>query len=85
MNTTILGFPGGASGKEPACQCRKHKSHGFDLWVGMIPRRRAWQSTPVFLPTESHEQRAWVGTVHSITKNQTRLKQLCCCILKKQI
>ena len=24
------GFPGGASGKEPACQCRKHKRHGFD-------------------------------------------------------
>jgi len=21
----ILGFPGGASGKEPACQCRRHK------------------------------------------------------------
>ena len=28
------GFPGGASGKEPACQCRRQKSHGFDPWVG---------------------------------------------------
>ena len=27
------GFPGGASGKEPACQCRRHKGHGFDPWV----------------------------------------------------
>ena len=25
-----LGFPGGASGKEPACQCRKHERCGFD-------------------------------------------------------
>ena len=23
------GFPGGASGKEPACQCRRHKRHKF--------------------------------------------------------
>ena len=26
----------------------------FDLWVRKIPRRRAWQPTPVFLPGESH-------------------------------
>ena len=25
-------------------------------WVGMIPWRRAWQATPVFLPGESHGQ-----------------------------
>ena len=29
-------------GQEPACQCRKHKRHGFDPWVGKIPWRRAW-------------------------------------------
>ena len=23
-------FPEGASGKEPACQCRRHKRRGFD-------------------------------------------------------
>ena len=34
------GFPGGANGKEPACQCRKHKTHGFNPWVGKIPWRR---------------------------------------------
>jgi len=26
---------------------------GFDLWVGKIPWRSAWQPTPVFLPGES--------------------------------
>ena len=25
----LLGFPDGASGKEPACQCRRHKRHRF--------------------------------------------------------
>ena len=51
--TNLRGFPGGASGKEPASQCRRHKKRGFNPWVGKIPWRRAWQSTPVFLPRES--------------------------------
>ena len=29
------------------------KRHGFDLWVGQISWRRAWQPIPVFLPGES--------------------------------
>ena len=49
------------TGKEPACQCRSHKRHGFDPWVGKIPWRRAWQPTPVFLPGESHGQRCWLA------------------------
>ena len=28
-----LSFPGGASGKEPACQCKGHERRGSDLWV----------------------------------------------------
>ena len=34
---------GGASGKEPSCQCRRRKRCRFDTWVGMIPWRRKWQ------------------------------------------
>ena len=56
-----LGFPGGTSGKEPTCQCRRQKRRGFDPWVGKIPWRRAWQPTPVFLPGELHGQRSQVG------------------------
>ena len=37
----VRGFPGGTDGKEPACQCWRHKRHRFDLWVGKIPWRRA--------------------------------------------
>ena len=33
----------------------------FDPWVGKIPWRRKWQSTPVFLPEGSHGQRSLVG------------------------
>ena len=55
------GFPGGASGKEPACQCRRHRRPGFDAWVRKIPWRRVWQPTPVFLPGESQGHRSLVG------------------------
>ena len=51
-------FPGGTSGKEPTCQCRRPV---FDLWVGKIPWRSKGQPTPVFLPGESHGQRNLVG------------------------
>ena len=54
-------FPGAASGKEPACQCRRWKRHGFEPWVRKILWRRKWQPTLVFLPGESHGQRSQVG------------------------
>ena len=47
------GISGGTSGKEPTCQCRKHKKQGFNPWVGKIPWWRKWQPTPVFLSGES--------------------------------
>ena len=50
----ILGFPGGTSGREPACQCRRCKRHRFDPFVGRICWRRTWQPTPIFLLGEPH-------------------------------
>ena len=49
------------SGKEPIYQCRRHKRHGFDHWVGEIPWRTEWLHTSVFLPGESHGQRNLAG------------------------
>ena len=51
-------FPVCLSGKESACQCRRH---GFNPWVGKIPWRRKWQPTPVFLPGKTHGQRSLAG------------------------
>ena len=39
------------SGKESACQCRRH---GFNTQDGKIPWRRKWQPTLAFLPGKSH-------------------------------
>ena len=60
--------------KQPACQCRRCKRHGFDAWVRKIPRRRARQPTP-FMLGECHGQRRLVGyMVHRVARSQTWLK-----------
>ena len=45
----------------------------FSPWVGKIPWRRKWRSTPVFLPGKSHRQRSLVGWVHGVAKSRTLL------------
>ena len=60
-NLYLWRTPGGASGKELACQCRRQRRPRFDPWVWKIPWRRKWHSTPVFLPGESHGQRSLAG------------------------
>ena len=71
-----VGFPGGAGGKEPICQCRRHKRLGFNPWVKKIPWKREWLPTPVFLPGESHGQRSLVGYSQRVAKSWTQLKWL---------
>ena len=45
----LLSWPGGISGKEPTCQCRRRNRRRCDPWVGKMPWRRDWLPTPVFL------------------------------------
>ena len=47
-----LAIPGGASGKELTCQCRRHNRRGSI--PGKILLRRKWQPSPVFLPRGLH-------------------------------
>ena len=47
--------------KELSCQCRRHKTRGFDPCVGKILWRRKWQPTPVFMPGKSQGQRSLAG------------------------
>ena len=37
MYYIFMGFSGGASGKEPVCQCKRCKRQGFNPWVRKIP------------------------------------------------
>ena len=43
------GFPGGASGKEFTCHCKRHKRHGCLLQVRKISWSRKWQLALVVL------------------------------------
>ena len=51
------GFSGGTNVQESACQCRTHRRHGIDPWVGEIACRRKWQPNPSILAWKS----PWTG------------------------
>ena len=59
--TRPIELPRWLSGKESACQCRRHRRCALDPWIEKIPWRREWQPIPVFLPGNFHKQRNLVG------------------------
>ena len=63
------GLPGWLSGKESAHQCRRL---GIDPWVRKIPWSRKWQTTPVFLPGDSHGQGSLDTTEHPCMPSSRR-------------
>ena len=63
-----MDFPGGTSGKEPACQCRRHKKFWFDPWVRKIPHGYPLQYSCLENPMD---RGAWRVTVHRIAESQT--------------
>ena len=69
------GFPGGANGKEPTCQCWRPERWGFHPRVGKIPWRRVWQLTPVFLSGEFQGHRSQQVMVNRVPKSWKGLKQ----------
>ena len=58
---TTYRLPGGHSGKESTCQCRRWGRYKFNPWVMKIPWRRKWKPTLVFLPREFHRQKSLTG------------------------
>ena len=53
-----MGLPPWLSGKESACN---EEDAGLIPGLGRFPWRKAWQSTPVFLPGEFHGKRSLVS------------------------
>ena len=65
------GFPGGASGKEPACQCKRPQRCDLIPELGRSPGRghgNTFQYSYVESPMDSG---AWRATVHEVTKSWT--------------
>ena len=70
------GFPGGAGGKEPAGQCRRHERCGFDLWVGKTPGGGHGNPLQYSCLENPMDRGAWRTADHRVTKSQIQLKQL---------
>ena len=70
------GFPGGTSGKEPVCQCRRHKTQGSIPGSGRSPVGGHGNPLQYSCLENPKDRRARWATVHGVPKNQTRLKQL---------
>ena len=66
------GLPRWHSAEEPTGQCRRHRRGRFDPWVMMIPWRRKWQPTSVFLPGKFQGQTS-LEDYSGATKSQTQL------------
>ena len=66
-----VGFPGGTSGKEPACMQEIEVICLFDPWVRKIPWRRAWQSIQYSCQENPMARGAWWATVHRVPKSWT--------------
>ena len=49
----------------------------FDSWVGKIPWRRKWQSTPALLPGKSHGPRSLIGYSPATAKSLQSCPTLC--------
>ena len=69
-----MGVPSGASAKEPVCQCRRRKRHGFNPQVRKVPWRRAWPPTPGLLLESPMDRGAWRATAHRGMKDWGRRK-----------
>ena len=65
----VEGFPDGASGKEPACQCRRHKRLGFDPWVGKIPKDGMATYSSILAWRIPEDRGACQATVHRVAKS----------------
>ena len=63
------GFPGGISGKEPACQCKRLKKMRVRSPSWEDPLEEGMSPTPGLLPGESRGQRSLAGyTVHRVAE-----------------
>ena len=72
----LLGFPGGTSGKEPICQCRRHKRHGFGPWVRRSPGEGHSSPLQYSYLDNVMDRGAWWATIQRVTKSRTQLQQL---------
>ena len=72
-----LGFPSGASGKEPACQYKRRIRIVDSVpRLGRAPARGYGNPLQYSFVEKPLDREAWLATVHRVAKSWTQLKQL---------
>ena len=66
-----LGFPGGNSGKEPTCQCWRHKRFGLIPGSGRSTGGGHGNSHQYSCLENRMDREAWEATVHKVVKSWT--------------
>ena len=74
----IYGFPDGASGEEPTCQCRRHKRLGLIPESGRFPGGGNGNPLQYSCLENPMDREAWQVTVHHVTKSQAKVNNLAC-------
>ena len=69
-----LGFPGGARGKEPACQCRRHETRVQSMGWEDLPEEGRVVHSSILAWRIPMDTGAWRATVHGVARSWTRLK-----------
>ena len=72
----IASFPGSTNGKEPACQCRRHRVEDLIPGSGRSPEERHGKPLQYSCLEKPMDRGAWQATVLGPSKSQTRLKRL---------
>ena len=66
---TTKGFVGGSSGKEPACQCRRHRRVGWIPGLRRSPEGRSGYPLQYSCLEHLMDRGAWTATVHRATQS----------------
>ena len=69
--STFQSFPGGANGKEPACQCRRCE-RGFDPGCRKAPGGGHGNPLQYACLESPVDREAWRATVHSVAQCETQ-------------
>ena len=72
---SLLGFPGGASGKEPA-DAGHIRAEGSIPWLGRSPRGGHGNPLQYSCLENPTDRIAWWAMVHGVTKSLTQLRRL---------
>ena len=66
-----MGFPSGTSGKEPACQCRRHRDVGLIPGSERSPGERNSNPLQYSCLENTMDRGAWWATVPGVTESET--------------